>query len=52
MALLLKDLSIIDLSNFVKRCYYITIAFMMVRQRKPSDLIEDDDLDRDDLDSA
>ena len=27
--LLLKDLSIIDLSNFAKRCYYVTIPFII-----------------------
>ena len=28
-----KDLSIIDLPNFVKRCYYVVVSFTLLRQR-------------------
>ncbi len=32
--LLLEDLSIIDLPNFVKRCYYVTIPFIILRYKE------------------
>ena len=33
IALFLKDLSIIDLSNLAKRCYYVVASFIILRQR-------------------
>ena len=33
MVLVLKDLSIIDLSNFAKKCYYVVAASTILRQR-------------------
>ena len=44
--LLPEDLSIIDLPNFVKRCYYVTIPFIILRTsvRKPRNSLLSDPL--------